>query len=308
MNCNEVEPSLPLYIYGELSPEQRAALEAHWGSCPHCRTALDEARRVQQMLSRRSLREPSPALLAECREALREALDCEPAQPGLRGTILEWLSFLASGRRLQTSGALGLLVFGVGLGWMLRSRVPHIGNGSPSISLASLLPPDLDDMRIGGISRDPQTGEVHITLDASRRVTLEGSLDDPRIQRVLVYAMRSYDNPGIRRDTLDALRVRGNNPNVRQALLYALAHDPNLGVRLEALDAVRGLEWGPDSQTALVDVLEHDMNPGLRAAVVDELAKHPDQDVISELGRLSANDGNRYLRLKCASALRELGR
>ena len=36
-------------------------------------------------------------------------------------------------------------------------------------------------------------------MDAERRMTLEGSLDNPQIQRVLVYAVKSYDNPGIRR-------------------------------------------------------------------------------------------------------------
>jgi HEAT repeat protein len=166
-------------------------------------------------------------------------------------------------------------------------------------------------MRIGDISGvvpDLQTGQVQITLDAARRVTLEGSLDDPRVRRVLLYAVKSYDNPGIRRDTLDCLRAGANNPDVREALLYAMGHDSNPGVRLEAMDVLRGLGWGADSRQVFLDALQHDTNAGLRAAAVDELVKHADREVLPVLQRLAASDSCRYVRLKCASALREVER
>ncbi len=122
----------------------------------------------------------------------------------------------------------------------------------------------LGDTRITGISQvspDPKTGGVKITMDAEHRVTLEGSLDDPKIQQVLVYAVKSYDNPGIRRDTLDALRTHSDNPNIRQALIYAMQHDPNAGVRMEALGAVGNMNSGEDIQPALLDTLEDDRIP-----------------------------------------------
>jgi hypothetical protein len=311
MNCKKFEESLALYVYGELPGEEQAAWDAHLVTCAPCRAGLEEARRLQRLLSQRPAAEPTPQLLAQCRQALGEALDREPSPAGWTALLEEWLSFLPPSPAFRAAGALSVLVFGFGLGWMLRPRVAATRAVSPGNVSTATLAPDFDNnMRFGGISRvvpDPQTGDVHITLEASRHVTLEGSLDDPRIQQVLLYAVKSYDNPGIRRETLDALRPRGNNPNVRQALLYAMGHDPNLGVRLEALDAVRGLDWGADARQAFLEVLERDTNPGLRAAAVDELARHADADSLAVLASLAANDSNRYVRLKCASAVRELG-
>ena len=181
----------------------------------------------------------------------------------------------------------------------------------PGVNNAGVAGPDLENMRISGISRvapDPQTGGVKITMDAERRVTLEGSLDDPKIQQVLVYAVKNYDNPGIRRDTLDALRSHADNPNIRQALIYAMRHDPNAGVRLEALGAVCNMKPSDDVQRALLDALEHDTNPGVRVAAVDALIDRTDKDgcdasTAQALQHLASTDSNPYVRLKCANAV-----
>jgi hypothetical protein len=183
------------------------------------------------------------------------------------------------------------------------------------VTTSSLAGADFENMRINDICRvapDPRTGDVRITMDAQRRVTIEGSLDDPHIQQVLVYALKSYDNAGIRRDTLDALRARTNSPNVRAALLYTLEHDSNVGNRLAALDAVRGMECGDDLPRSFIEVLEHDKNTGVRAESVDVLLdlvekEGRDEAILSALERVAKGDPNRYMRLKCASALRKLG-
>jgi len=309
MNCREFEESLTLFLYEELPAERRTACEAHLAGCGACRSALEELRRLHDVLAQRPRREPSPELMVECRQALDEALNRE--QLGWRGLVREWLSPLRFHPMPRVAMALTLVVFGFGLGWTLGPRAGRVPSGTPAVTPSSLAGVDLENMRISGISRvapDPRTGEVRITMDAERRVILEGSLDDPRIQQVLVYAVKSYDNPGIRRDTLDALRARSSNPKVRGAMLYAMRHDPNAGVRLEALDAVRGLEWDSDLRLAFLDALEHDANPGVRVAAVDVLATHADETVLPVLQRVAASDSNRYVRLKCASAVRELGR
>lgn len=160
------------------------------------------------------------------------------------------------------------------------------------------------------VSPGPNTGEVHITLNAERHVTVEGSIDDPHIQRLLVNAMKGYQNPGIRRDTLDALRLRPDNPSVRQALLYEVSHDPNAGVRLEALRTTEKMDWGADLQQTLVDTVEHEKNPGVRFAAIDMLSNHALKDkdtaLLPTLQKLSASDPDNYVRLKCAVAMRSL--
>ena len=307
MKCTEFEASLALYLYDELPAERGTEVEAHANACATCRGALDKARRLHTLLSQRPASVPSPDLLAQCRLALDEALERE--RVGWQGLLHRGL---AAARLVPISpalAALGLLVFGFSAGWTLRPRLPKVlpasGGGVPPSFAAA----DLGNSRIRGISRvvpDPQTGEVRITLDAERRLTLEGSLDDPRIQQVLVYAMKNYDNPGIRRDTLDALRAGSDKPNVREALLYALRHDPNAGVRLEALETAQGMEWAPDVRQTLLETLQHDANPGVRVAAINVLVEHSDEEVLPVLEQLAASDRNASIRLKCVRAVRKL--
>ncbi len=309
MSCHEMEGKLVLYLYGELTPEEQARASEHLGSCMHCQAELEALRCLHGVLAEHRVAEPSAQALAECRQALDRALGSEPDPAGMRGLLLRWLPGLSASPALSALVLLTLLAFSFNVGWMLRAKFKGSGAGPSNVSQASVSIPDLTGMRISEISRvtpDPQTGDVRITLDAERRVTLEGSLDDPRIQQVLLYAVKAYDNPGIRRDTLDALRPRGDNPNVRQVLLYAMEHDPNPGVRLEALEASRGLDWGDDARGAFLQVVERDSNPGLRVAAIDVLLHHADETVIPAFERLAARDTNRYVRLKCASAIRNL--
>jgi HEAT repeat protein len=91
-----------------------------------------------------------------------------------------------------------------------------------------------------------------------------------------------------------------------------MEHDPNVGNRLAALDAARGMEGGDDLQQSLLEVLEHDKNMGVRVESVDLLVDRVekegrDEAVLSALERLATNDPNRYVRLKCVTALRKLG-
>jgi hypothetical protein len=311
MNCNDFSENLPLLMYDELPPGERDACEAHLAACSNCRSMLEESRRLQALLSERTSPEPAPDLLVRCRLALDEALDRE--QMGWGSALREWLPRLGIVRPAGALAALSLVVLGFGLGWTLRPRAGALVPGAEKdLSLSTM---GLGDARISGISQvspDPNTGGVRITLNAERRMTLEGSLDDDNVRKVLVYALKNYDNPGIRVDTLEALRASGNNPSVQPELLYALRNDPNLGVRLEALKAVRRMNWNPEVRQALVDVVRQPKaNQGLRGAVVDELVKHAvkDRDVValSALEQLAANDPNDYVRVKSLRALVALG-
>lgn len=307
MHCKELDENLSLYLYDELPAEQGAACEAHLAACARCQTVFDEARRLNHLLSERPSREPTPELLVQCRQALDDAL--ERQHHGWQGLLRSWWSVPPS----RAVAALTLLVFGFSLGWTLHPRNTAVLPASKGVALSSFVGDDLGNLRIRSISQvapDPQTGGVRITMDAERRVTLEGSLDDPHIRQVLIYAVKGYDNPGIRRDTLDALRERSTNPSVREALLYAVRKDSNPGVRLEALKAVRGMKYGGDVHQALIDALEHETNPGVRVAAINEVVRHAiekdDEEALPMLKQWAAKDPNRYVRMKCLSAVREL--
>jgi len=317
MTCREFEENMALDFYGDLSPEQRALYEAHLATCARCQAAREQVRSLHEVLAQRPSLEPSPDLLVECRQALSDALERD--RLGWHGLAREWLAFLQLPPQRVVSRlafVLTLVVLGFGLGWTLRPRTERVVPSAPgNVNTSSVAEADLENMRINDISRvapDPQTGGVRITMDAQRRFTLEGSLDDPRIQQLLVNAVKSYNNAGIRRDTLDALRASTKSPNVRATVLYTMEHDPNVGNRLAALDMARAMEGGEDLQRTLIDLLKHDSNEGVRVQSVDLLVNQMerqgrDEATLATLDHLATSDSNSYVRLKCSDALRKLG-
>jgi hypothetical protein len=305
MKCTHLEEKLPLYFYEELTADERAEVETHLGECARCAEVAAEFRRLRAALDERPIPEPSPALLVHCRSDLEEALDRE--QTGWRALVRGWFGQAPGQPALRWASALAILVVGFSAGWTLQGQ-----RGPTPLTTGSTTPnwlgSDMTGLRINGITQvapDPQTGEVKLTLNAERQLTLEGSPDDPDIQYVLVYAMRNNDNAGIRHDSVEALRPRSASPAVRAALLHAARHDPNPGVRLEALEALRPAAGQADVRAALIDVLRNDQNPGVRVAAIDILLEHADDEDVPVLTELAREHQNPYVRYKCTKALRE---
>jgi hypothetical protein len=313
MNCQDFEKLLLWYAYDELPAEERGDSDTHLAACAICRARLDETRRLQRLLSERSQPEPAPDLLARCRQGLDEALDRE--QLSWRALVRSWLGHWGAVPATRAAAVLTLLIFGFGLGWTVRPRL-RVPQATPPAGLQSIFgSADLNHLRVRRISQvvpDPTSGGVRITLDAERRVTIEGSLDDPQIRELLVGAVKSYDNPGIRRDTLEVLRGRRQDPAVLQALLYSLRHDANAGVRLEALKAAGAVEVCiANTHAVLLDALQHDSNPGVRVAAIKALMEHVaeegnDPEVTPVLRKLAESDRNPYVRSQCQVAIRQL--
>lgn len=312
MTCKEAEEKLALHVYGELEPAAGAQVESHLQACGKCAARLEELRRLEGLLALRRQPEPGADLLANCRRALDERLDYE--QHGWWRLIADWTAMPAWIHPSRVMAALTMVLFGFGLGWSLRPRLNR-PLATPATNTAAQIPLNTADLgRISSISQvspDPRTGGVRITLNSERRVTLDGSLDDPGIRQVLVYAMKRYDNPGIRLDTLDALKRQSHDPSIQRAFLDALEHDPNAGVRLEALQSIRDMTWTPEMRQALLTAVRHDSNPGVRVAAIDELVGHAvkqrDQELVPVLENLAARDSSVYVRMKSLSGLRELG-
>ncbi len=316
MTCQEIDQSLALHGYGELSEAERDAVEEHVASCERCRRTMTELRGIQGLLAQHSPASPPPDLLVRSRLRLEEALDRE--QMSWRTLFRSWFG-VATAHPARVMSALTLVAFGFSVGWLLRPRVGPVpaapGASSTGAAAAAMTGGTLGGARISSISQvapDPETGQLHITLNAEKGMTLEGSLDDPQVRQVLVYTLKSYDNPGIRLDTLNAIGSDGGgDPVVRDALLYALEHDNNAGVRLQALHTAAKSKWAPETAQALVEAAEKDSNAGVRGAAVDALVQQVsaghDQDLVPALERLAESDSDRYVRLKSQTALQQLG-
>jgi HEAT repeat protein len=152
---------------------------------------------------------------------------------------------------------------------------------------------------------------------------------------------------GVRLDCLDALKSRIHDAEIRSALLDAVGHDQNPAVRMKALEALRDVAGDEDVRDALLESLNRDANSGVRVeavnllvrslelessakmAVANEPPEPPDSDmpmvapnapavalpgaepsvqrVVRALQDLQRSDPNRYVRLRSAAALRQIG-
>jgi HEAT repeat protein len=138
----------------------------------------------------------------------------------------------------------------------------------------------------------------------------------------------------VRLDCLEALRARTGDADVRRALLFAARNDQNSAVRMKAMESLRDVVVDRSVRETLVDALEHDANPGVRVEAVNLLVRSlehntpdtsqdsqpvlaPDaaerpldasmEHVIRTLHELERSDPNRYVRLRSAAALRQIG-
>ena len=79
---------------------------------------------------------------------------------------------------------------------------------------------------------------MNIKYDTVSTLETKGSMNDQRIQQLLLFAARNNYNSGVRMDSVDLLTQKPDVSQVREALVYALRYDTNPGVRLKALDGL----------------------------------------------------------------------
>ena len=66
MTCDAISKLIPLYYYGELTPEEEDRVEEHLHQCSGCTREMERQRTLASSLDQRRI--PTPALLLEdCR-------------------------------------------------------------------------------------------------------------------------------------------------------------------------------------------------------------------------------------------------
>ena len=296
MNCDWVKQNITLYIYDELPDDARHELEQHTERCAGCAAELKTSREFRGLMTEvLPASDPTPNLLAASRMQLSEAL--ESAEPARRwGWTLDLAGWLHQVRFAPALAAV-LLMIGFAGGVMASYK---LANKPPDIAQVSKNPSALSQASIAGIKSiipDPGSRKVEIQYDTVQPEKVEGTIDDPRIQQLLLFAARSNYNAGVRMDSVDLLAQRPEDRQVRDALIFALRYDANPGVRLKALDGLGPYVQSDTSvRNAVLDALLNDSNPGVRSeAIVLLKPLKADASVRQALQQLS-RDKSKYIR------------
>jgi HEAT repeats len=287
----------------------------------------------------------SGILLAQCRSELAESLDDLSAPPiEEHWRPFGWLR-RSMALRPAWSGAL-LVVFGALVGTQILPWMQNGNNNNGQAMNVTVKPRITDEqlanMVVGGInfppSSDSGSPDVQVQLSAEQPLTLNGNVQDSDMRRVLTYVVANGErfDAGIRLDCLEALKTVSRDLQVRQALITAARRDQNPAVRMKALESLRDSAADDDVRQAVLDALEHDANPGVRVEAVNVLvgslrpgepeeltpevndstpSVNPgraaeDQSVervVRALEQMQRRDPSRYVRLRSAAALRQIG-
>ena len=329
MPCVEREEAIVLLACGELESEAAAEVEAHLKVCAGCAAAFAQETRLHEAFVKNAGEEPSPAMLADCRLHLDEAVDRASA-PGFWTKV--WAGLAKGGWNfgyrnwLATHPAMGAAVFviaGVLIGnlaprWLEESR----GLGGTQADSTPMVVSSENASRVGvrAISLAPSTtlGEGMIEVRGVREVpmNLRGTPDDPLIRQALLDVLpNGHDfNLDERMLALEMLRSRSSGDvQVRDSLCQTARDDANPAVRLKALEALRGFQQDEAVRQTLLRALLHDTNAGVRIEAINSLKTlaetqnaQVDRQMMDVLRERMEKDPNTYIRVQSAAAVRQL--
>jgi hypothetical protein len=233
------------------------------------------------------------------------------------------------------------------LQWLPTNDSNIVGRAVNVSAAPALTNDQLAKMNVSAINFAPNpdaaAGTLQVQLSAEQPVVLSGNLDDSDVRRVLTYVVRNSNrfDAGVRLDCLDALKAKIRDEEIRDALLDAARHDQNPAVRMKALESLREVASEEDVRNVVLESLEEDQNPGVRVEAINLLVRSLEMQGMSEgnvaplagndsplveqtapapiandpsarrvvraLEELQRRDPSRYVRIRSAAALRQIG-
>lgn len=309
MKCEWVQENILLHIYNELPDDARYELEQHVARCAGCAAELKSARQLHATLSQFPVQEPSPNLVAASRMRLQETLETTEQGGFWQRLIFDPGAWL---RPIKLAPALAAAIFIVGfaggIGATYQVMAGQGMSGRTASDLSAAAPTESSITGIQSISQQPGSSQISIRYNTVSTQETQGSLNDQRIQQLLLFATRNNYNSGVRMDSVDLLTQAPNDTRVREALLYALRYDSNPGVRLKAIEGLGSyVKDDVRVRNAVLEALVNDSNPGLRTQALHLLEPvRADSSVRVVLQKLAENDQNLYIRTQARNVLSQM--
>jgi HEAT repeats/Putative zinc-finger len=304
MKCEKAQQDIVLVTYGELPDERMASLEHHLAECEECNRELKAMLAMHEALAYRPMMEPSPNLLAQSRMRLDDELDTIPPHgflTRLRSNLYGWLG------HVQSAPALITLLLGVGFlagNFTFRYQLAHQAKVPHTVIIDHAGGTIAD---VTNITRTPNSEIVQVTYNRVTPETVQGSLDDPQIFRLILLGYKSGADNGIRSDSVGLIAnecrighhcVNGPDGDGRNSLVASLRYDKNPSVRLAALEGLQPyVAEDQHVRDAVLDALAHDSNERVRTRAVSLLQPvGSDSSVRQVMRTVSTTDQNPYIR------------
>lgn len=321
MKCDLAQQNIALAAYGEISDEANHQLEQHLRECEACRRDMQAMRGLKTTMALYPVEDPSPAMLAQARMRLEEALDNLP-----HGKWLVRMSqLLARGvGRLRAAPVMAslLLMAGLGAGGYGGYRAglkAHDAEQSKLILNLGQPPAAAEDnpaqiANVSNITRDASTGTVKVNYNKLVPETMQGTVDDPRIRQLLLLGTQNSVNAGVRDNSVDLLANECRNGRecddgpIRNALMVALRYDKNANVRMKALEGLQPyIAEDTRVRDAVLETLMKDSDPRVRSQAINLIEPvEGDSSVREVLHTVAAQDDDAQIRTVSRQVLQQL--
>ncbi len=306
MKCEWVRENITLQVYGELADDARHELDQHVARCADCAAELKAEQEFLALLSHTPEAEPTPNLLAASRMRLQEALETAEQGRFWHRLVFDPTNWL---RQVRFSPALASVILilgfagGVGTSYKVLVHQPQ----TPT-AIAAPTPAEASITGIRSITQEPGTNQIDIKYDTVSTLETQGSMNDQRIQQLLLFAARNNYNSGVRMDSVDLLTKKPDVSQVRDALIYALRYDTNPGVRLKALDGLGSfVKDDVRVRDVVLEALVNDANPGVRTEALRLIEPvKADGSVRGVLMTLASKDQSQYIKSQARTMLAQL--
>jgi len=314
-----IREMLQLYLYDELSDDDRRAVDDVLSTSAECRAELDELRKLHRTLAHYAPKTAADQNLAEARSELRVAIRHERTRVSWWQKVSD---FIADSVFVQYKFALGGVAT-VAVGFLAGYAVfnaPVHENGLLFRQTSNESVIDQSESRLMNlrfVNQNTEDGTVDLTFDAVTPMHVKGNVNDPRVTSILAKALVSERNPGVRMRTVSAISDQAKvqpstEKEVKASLVAVLKYDQNPGVRKEALKALQKFPMDDDIVEAILYVLKNEKNTGMRIAAINFLdfsklsGQAVDKDLLQTLRDKMQSDENNYIRIRANAAFQEV--
>jgi hypothetical protein len=314
-----VREMLQLYLYDELTVEERRQMEEMLSSSPEIRSELEELKKLHRTLEHYTPVGAVDQILAEARNELRIAIRRERLKVPLAERLSDFFAESVFAQYKLAFGSVATVALGFLLGYAVFS--------SPSQDRSRLFREtsagtvfDQSETQLVNVkfsNQDTERGMVDLTFDAVTPMHVQGTVNDPRITTILAKALVNERNPGVRLRTVSTFSdqtkiLPSTEKQVKSSLITVLKYDQNPGVRKEALKVLQKFPVDDDIVEAILYVLKNEKNTGMRIAAINFLdfsklsGQSVDKDLLTMLKERMQSDDNNYIRLRGNAAFQEV--
>ena len=306
------------YLYGELSPNEKAAFEQTIKNDPQIKKLMVSENLVDKLYERGMGPTGNDSNISDSKlEHLRWSVVRELKKKNrnrvfnfIRHNIKSITAFQNKKLALpfQLTGMVATFILGLYVANSnLNDQISRIETNSAMVSTeenhTNIGPLDLrknDNYEIVDLELDqynPQSGAVKARFMLASNSTIEGNIVDPLIQKLLAKTMKDEVNDSIRLELISLLKNYANTKSIQESLIYSLLNDPNPGVRLVAAQSLVDLADKKPVREVLSESLLSDINPGVRVRIFKALIPYiDDKDMIEVFKKTSTQDSNSYIR------------